>query len=78
MHFRLGLLVERSFKQNKYNGWREDGGIRQLLGNIFSPEKLKTFYVKELPTFHIIIASLENEFLGEAKRVMSGSKFFAE
>jgi hypothetical protein len=78
LHFRIGLLVQRSFKESKYSGWRDDNGIRQLLIAVLGEERVKPLYTNTFPMMSSVIATLEAEFLKEAMRIMSGSKFFAE
>jgi hypothetical protein len=78
VHFRMGLLLHRSFATGKYNGWRDDDGIRQLLNAVLSEALVKPAFSRELSMMPNIIATLEAEFLKEGMRIMSGSKFFAD
>ena len=78
LHFRMGLLLHRSFAQSRYNGWRNDEMIRQQLSSVLGEEEIKPFYTMDFPSLPNIIARIEAEFLKEGMRIMSGSKFFAD
>jgi hypothetical protein len=40
-YFRLALLVNRSFKESRYNGWRDDDVIRHHLATLFDAQQSK-------------------------------------
>jgi hypothetical protein len=73
IHFRLGLLVNRSFKESRYVNWRDDKLIQQHVTAVFGAERTQSF--RDIAT---LTATLEAEFLREAMRIMSGSKFLAD
>lgn len=78
VHLRYGYLLSVSFERRVFVDWREDDGIRQLLGSVLGQSDVSEFVTMELGGLAAAVARLEAEFLHEATRVMSGSKAMAD
>lgn len=78
VYLRASLLIARSYQTKDFKDWREDDGIRQLLGAALTKEFIDEVRARAIGGLTAAIAQLEAEFLHEATRVMSGSKAMAD
>jgi hypothetical protein len=78
IHMRNSLLISWSFQKNEFQDWREDDGIKQLLGATLQKDFVKQVMESKFGGFSKAVAQLESDFLHESVRVMSGSKAMAE
>jgi hypothetical protein len=75
---RTGVLIHFSFEKKEFQDWRQDELLTSILGNALPADVVQT--AKALPSqgLQTLIGHLENEFLVEAVRVMSGVHSFSE
>lgn len=76
--FRSAFLIQKSFEQNLFSDWREDKGVAQLLKSVLPDEKVTKVKAARFGGLATALAEIENDFLHEAARVMSGSKAIAD
>ena len=78
IHLRGSLLISWSFQKNEFQDWRDDSGIKQLLGAALQKDLVKQVIESKFGGFSKAVAQLEADFLHESVRVMSGSKAMAD
>lgn len=75
---RSAFLISLSFKNQKYDDWRKDGGIRQLLSGLIGVDETEKLRQSTSGGLTNALGRLETDFLHEAARIMSGSKAMAD
>ena len=75
---RTAVLVHFSFEKKEFQDWRQDKLLDSILTNALPAQVIQN--AKALPAqgLQTLIAHMENEFLVEAARVMSGVHSFSE
>lgn len=75
---RNSLLIAWSFERGKYQDWRSDSGVSQLLGLALDVKAVEAVKSAKMGGLAAAMGQLEAAFLHEAARVMSGSKAMAD
>jgi hypothetical protein len=76
VYLRSGVLMNKSIKEARYMDWRRDDRILKCIDRSLLPGESKL--AKEEEDLGSVLARLEDAFLKEARRVMSGSEALAE
>lgn len=76
--YRLGFLLHRSVKEERYLCWSEDDGALTLLRSVVEQSRIDEAKQAGIQALSTMIGILEAEFLKEAAKVMSGSPALAE
>ena len=64
---RFAFLFHLSFKQERYNDWRNDTGIEQLLLSVIPARVVEEMKKAQVYGLERAIEHLENEFVTEAQ-----------
>jgi hypothetical protein len=73
---RLSVLIIKGKETGRFQDWREDNGVRQLLPNVLKPEVIDAI-LNRLPSFVSVTratAELENSILEETSLILSGGR----
>jgi hypothetical protein len=73
---RLGVLINEGKRKAHIVNWKEDNGVRQLLGHVLSPETLTSVLETKNPTtIRIAINTLETAMLEEISLIIFRTAF---
>jgi hypothetical protein len=75
---RNAMLLTWSYEKASLRDWREDSGMRQLIGASLPAEAVSQLIKSQFGGLNNALAQIETLFLHEATRVMSGSKAMAD
>ena len=78
VHGRFTFLISKSFEKHKYVSWKEDRHMNSLLESRLPATVIDSAKAARFGGLRVAIAHLENDFLKEAARVMSGSHGLAD
>ena len=78
LYGRAAILIRTSFQEKKYNDWRGDGLLNQLLGEVVAESIIKGAEEQATQGLQVLIWHMESEFIAEAARIMSGVHSFAD
>ena len=74
VHARLGILLNQSMKDRKYQDWRNDKFMESILGEVLTADKIKEAKQNRLGGINNIINWLKAEFVQEASNLVRGSR----
>ncbi len=78
LYGRAGMLINFSLKEKKYRDWRSDSQLDSLLTNVVAANVVVGAKKQTLQGLRILIGHIENEFLAESARIMSGTHLFSD
>ncbi|TDR82996.1 hypothetical protein DFP86_101390 [Paludibacterium purpuratum] len=72
LNFRLAYEISESIKKNSLSPWYKTRGMRNMLENFFTREEIDKMDSMEFSKFSYLRSILEEKFLDEARRIVSG------
>jgi hypothetical protein len=72
LYARVGMLFNYSFKERRYNNWRDDEHLLQMLSSVLPTSSVAQAKAMEEDGLKTLVLTLHNDFLEEAEKIMSG------
>jgi hypothetical protein len=69
----VGTLFQTSFKDGRYNNWRDDEPLEQMLSSVLSSSVIAQAKSMKVQGLQALVLTSHNEFLDEAEKIMSGA-----